>query len=96
MEAVLISKQEFNEMHNFLKEIKEGIKEITSPAEQFIDNREFVKLMKISLRTAQTWRDEGKIGFSQEGKKIYYRMSDIERFLKDRHQKPFGALRQAM
>ncbi len=42
-------------------------------------------------KTAATWRNEGKIGFSQEGKKIYYRMSDIEAFLERFHKKPFAA-----
>jgi uncharacterized membrane protein len=37
--------------------------------------------MNISKRTAQTWRDEGIISFSQVGRKIYYRMSDVQRLL---------------
>ena len=48
------------------------------PKDSFIDNEEFVEVMKISKRTAQSWRDEGIISFSQIGGKIYYRMSDIE------------------
>ena len=91
MNAVVLSKEELDGMQIDLKEIKTHVKKITSPAEDFIDNKEFVKLMGISLRTAQTWRDDGKIGFSQEGKKIYYRMSDIEQFLKDHHRKPFAS-----
>ena len=90
MNAVVLSKEELDGMQIDLKEIKNHVKKITSPAEEFIDNRAFVELMGISLRTAQTWRDEGKIGFSQEGKKIYYRMSDIEKFLADHHRKPFA------
>ena len=39
--------------------------------ETFLDNQEFLLLIKISKRTAQTWRDEGKISFSQVGNKIY-------------------------
>jgi predicted site-specific integrase-resolvase len=38
-------------------------------------------LMGISGRTAQQWRDDGLIQFSQIGNKLYYRMSDINRFL---------------
>ena len=49
--------------------------------ETFLDNQEFLLLMKISKRTAQTWRDEGKISFSQVGNKIYYKLSDIENYL---------------
>ena len=37
--------------------------------------------MNISKRTAQTWRDEGLISYSQVGSKIYYRMSDVQKLL---------------
>ena len=56
------------------------------PKERFIDNAEFLKRMSISKRTAQTWRDEGIISFSQIGSKIYYKMSDVDKMLKE-HQK---------
>jgi hypothetical protein len=37
--------------------------------------------MGISKRTAQTWRDEKRISFSQVGAKIYYRREDVEQLL---------------
>lgn len=55
--------------------------EMESPLTKFITNDEFMKLMEISKRTAQNWRDEGVIAFSQVGHKIYYRLSDIEDLL---------------
>jgi hypothetical protein len=45
--------------------------------------------MKISKRTAQTWRDEGKISFSQVGNKIYYKLSDVEVLLNQHYVKSF-------
>ena len=51
--------------------------------------REFLLLMKISKRTAQTWRDEGKISFSQVGNKIYYKLSDVEKLLTEHYNKSF-------
>ncbi len=90
MEVVVLSKEQFEELQTNLTEIRTHVKKITSPAAHFVDNKEFVKMMGISLRTAQVWRDEGKIGFTQEGKKIYYRMSDIEQFMKDNYKKPFA------
>ena len=53
----------------------------------FIDNSEFIDLMKISKRTAQTWRDNGIIAFSQVGNKIYYRTLDIEELI-NKNYKP--------
>ena len=93
MDILIISKQAVEAIQQELKEIKTQLYNITSPSEHFIDNKAFVKLMGVSFRTAQAWRDEGKIGFSQEGKKIYYRMSDIDAFLKNYHKYPFAELR---
>ena len=88
MEAIILSKSDFETIKDTLQEMKEHLKNITSPAEHFIGTEDFVKLMGVSARTAQVWRNEGKIGFSQMGKKIYYRMSDIEDFLAKHYQPP--------
>lgn len=56
--------------------------------ETFLDNSRIL-LMKISKRTAQTWRDEGKISFSQVGNKIYYKLSDVEKLLQEHYNKSF-------
>ena len=90
MEAVVLSKEHYEAIQADLKEIKTHVKKIAVPNEAFVDNKQFTKLMGVSFRTAQTWRDEGKVGFSQEGKKIYYRLSDIEKFLDDHHKQPFA------
>jgi predicted site-specific integrase-resolvase len=42
---------------------------------------ELMKLLKVSRRTVQNWRDEGTIEFSQINGKIYYRMSAIAKML---------------
>ena len=57
---------------------------------EVLDNEEFIKTMKISRRTAQTWRDEGKISFSQVGNKIYYKLSDVEKTMQDHYNKSFA------
>jgi hypothetical protein len=95
MEAVIISQKNFDLVQQDLNEIKTYMKNITSPVEHFIDNDAFIELMRISSRTAQNWRDDGKIGFSKEGQKIYYRMSDIEKFLEHHHRKPFAKPRNS-
>ena len=91
MEVVILSKDELEALKSDLVEIKTQVNKITIPAEAFVDNAQFLKMMGVSARTAQTWRDEGKVGFSQEGKKIYYRMSDIELFMDRFHRKPFAS-----
>ena len=53
----------------------------------FLDNSQFIELMGISQKTAQTWRDTGVVSFSQIGNKIYYRISDIQQLLNDNYIK---------
>jgi predicted lipase len=55
------------------------------PEDIFFDNQEFMKLMNISKRTAQEWRNKETIHFSQVGNKIYYRLSDIKKLLNDNY-----------
>ena len=88
MDTVTLSKEDFEKIKKELEEIKTQVKKITVPNEAFMDNKQFTKLMDISVRTAHAWRKERKIGYSQEGKKIYYRLSDISIFLDNHHQNP--------
>ena len=89
MEAVIISKEQFNTMLNSLEEIKAKLNEKKDPDDDFIDNQEFLLKMKISKRTAQTWRDEGKVSFSQVGNKIYYKVADVKELLTKHYNKAF-------
>ncbi|MCP3932245.1 MAG: helix-turn-helix domain-containing protein, partial [Bacteroidetes bacterium] len=47
----------------------------------FIDNAQFMRLMNISIRTAQKWRNERIIAYSQVGSKVYYCIKDIKHLL---------------
>ncbi|MGK0365232.1 MAG: hypothetical protein ACI85O_002297 [Saprospiraceae bacterium] len=84
------SQEDYDEIKKDLAEVREYLKSIVKPEEKFFSNQEFLKLMQVSKKTAVTWRNDGKIGFTQEGGKIYYRMSDIELFLEKFHKKPFA------
>jgi hypothetical protein len=48
---------------------------------QIIDNNNFIDLMGISQKTAQSWRDTGVVSFSQVGNKIYYKISDVQELI---------------
>ena len=52
-----------------------------------ITNSQFTKLMGISLKTAQSWRDQNIVNYSQVGNKIYYRASDIKVLLDSNYRK---------
>ncbi len=90
MEAIILSKEQYNALAASIEEIKAKLdKQNKNPEEVFIDNQEFLLMMKISKRTAQTWRDEGKISFSQVGNKIYYKLADVEELLQKHYVKSF-------
>ena len=72
----------FSKMEELTNVIKESNLKIDDP---FVPNKQFLRIMDISTRTAQIWRDEEKIGFSQIAGKIYYRKSDIEKLLNDNY-----------
>jgi len=89
MEAVLLTKSKVEKIKKTLAEYDNPLVTLTLPFEPFLDNKAFFTLMGISKRTAKIWRDAGKIGYSQNGNDIYYRMSDIYKFLDDHHHQPF-------
>ncbi|MFD1616567.1 helix-turn-helix domain-containing protein [Gelatiniphilus marinus] len=90
MEAIILSKNQYEELLNKIDEVKSSLEEKQkNPKDIFVDNQEFLQLMNISKRTAQTWRDEGVVSFSQIGSKIYYRMSDVEKLLEKNYRKAF-------
>ncbi len=88
MDVVLLSSQQYQDLLKRLDQIQQEVSnKQKSPVDTFIDNQEFIQIMNVSKRTAQSWRDEGIISFSQIGSKIYYRMSDVQALL-DKHYKP--------
>ncbi len=54
---------------------------------QVLDNSQLMKCLNVSIKTLQHWRDNGIIGFSQIGTKIYYRIADIQEFLDKNYHK---------
>lgn len=90
MEAVILTAEQYNNLVSRLDELKFSFESNQKPShETFLDNQEFIQLMNISKRTAQTWRDEGKVSFSQIGSKIYYKMKDVEVLLDKNYNKAF-------
>lgn len=90
MEAVILTKEQYQDLVVRMEEIKSAlIDKQKEPKDVFLDNQEFLQLMNISKRTAQTWRDEGIISFSQVGSKIYYRMSDVQKLLDGNYTQAF-------
>ncbi|CAN1570391.1 Helix-turn-helix domain, group 17 [Spirosomataceae bacterium] len=90
MDAIILSKDQFDFINAHLEQIKSYLSnKQKDPKDVFLDNQEFLQLMNISKRTAQSWRDDGVISFSQVGSKIYYRMSDVQALLDKNYRKAF-------
>jgi hypothetical protein len=92
MQVITIQSEAFQEIINKLDEIKaEFIKQKNKQplTDIWLDNAQVCDLLKISIRTLQTYRDEGILSFSQIGSKIYYKASDIETHLNKHHNKAF-------
>ena len=49
---------------------------------QWLDNQDVCMLLNIKPRTLQTYRDNGTIGYTQIGHKMYYRPEDVMKLLK--------------
>ncbi len=52
-----------------------------SPNDEWITGSEARKLLDVCPKTWQTYRDERKIPFSQFGRKIYVKRSDLNAFM---------------
>ena len=90
MNAIILSSDQFDQLVQRLEEIQCSISQKQGKQEEiFLDNQQFLQLMNISKRTAQSWRDEGIISFSQVGSKIYYQMSDVQKLLEKHRRNAF-------
>ncbi len=86
---------EQKEIHELYQELAKKLDAINErlgkkeyePKEKWLDNQEFMQVLRISKRTAQHYRDSGLIAFSQIGGKVYYRLTDIEELLNSHYEK---------
>lgn len=61
----------------------------TLGGERFLTDKEVSARLKVSRRTLQDYRNEGRIAYIQLGGKILYRESDIERMLNDGYRSAY-------
>lgn len=92
MEVITIEKEAFKQIMEKLQSledrfIKMKVEAQTPLSERWLDNQDILLLLKISKRTLQSYRDERKIPYTQIGAKIYYKASDVEKFLKKNYRK---------
>ena len=57
--------------------------------EYYLTDKEVSERLKISRRTLQDYRNEGKIPYCQIGGKIIYRASDLQKILDDNYREAY-------
>ena len=82
-----------NSLNNIEKRLEELSVIVTKRQENIfskviIENDEFQRLFRISPNTADNWRKQGLIAYSQINNKIVYKIEDINLML-DKHYRPF-------
>ncbi|MDD2635951.1 MAG: helix-turn-helix domain-containing protein [Bacteroidales bacterium] len=92
MDVITIESGAFKQIMDKLQSLDNNFLELkmeaaTPLSEKWLDNQDVILLLKISKRTLQSYRDTNKIPYSQIGHKIYYRASDVEKFLKKNYNK---------
>ncbi|SNR14468.1 helix-turn-helix domain-containing protein [Tenacibaculum jejuense] len=56
--------------------------------EQLLDNQDVLTILKVSSRTLQRYRSSGKLPYYAISGKTYYRLSDINHFIKALFKNP--------
>ncbi len=95
MEVVLLESEAYTKLQKTNISLIRALLEeerAQQPVFGWLSHKEAAKLLGACSRTMQTWRDSGVLGFSQVGKKIYYRYEDIDKMLRKYHRKPFRAV----
>ena len=87
--VVVLPESEWVGIKDLLKEVKDTLQtknesEINS---QWIESAEARKMLGVSAKTWQDYRDKRVIPFSQFGRKIYVKRADIEAFLQQHYIK---------
>ncbi len=57
-------------------------KEVFEPDKKLLDNQDLVFLLKVSYRTLQRYRTNGKLPYFMIAHKIYYRTADVREFVR--------------
>lgn len=87
--VVVLPQTEWEGIKGLLNEVKETLQ--TKSTEeingQWIESADARKMLGVSAKTWQDYRDKRVIPFSQFGRKIYVRRADIEAFMQQHYIK---------
>lgn len=84
MDIIAIESRTFEQMKGRFEDFSRQIKSLCGDSqekEKWFGSDDVCKLLQISPRTLQSYRDNGILSYSQIGRKCYYRVSDIENLI---------------
>lgn len=93
MELITKNNKQITAFFQALEEIAVTVEKVTENCkpllngEHYLTDREMSEKLKISRRTLQDYRNQGKITYIQLGGKVLYRESDIEKILNNNYYK---------
>ena len=56
----------------------------------FYTNQEIMEMLDVDPKTLRNYRNEGLLGFTQQGSKYYYSAEDIQAFMKNGYHRAFN------
>ena len=89
MEIINIEKRTWEMMMAKFESFTHRVDEICKLGEdkslqKWLDNHDVCWALQISIRTLQTYREKGLIGYAQIGHKIFYSSKDVDNFINNR------------
>lgn len=87
-EKVALLLEKMNRIMENMESLAENYKPVLG-GERFLTDKELSGMLKVSRRSLQDYRNEGRIPYIQLGGKILYRESDIEQVLKNGYRKAY-------
>lgn len=95
MNVITIEETAFSKIISRIDKLEQTFAEIVNKAknplkDRWLDNQEVLQLLKISIRQLQIFRTRRQIPYTLIGQKLYYKASDIDRFLESRYIKAKG------
>lgn len=87
MAMVMLPQSVWEGVQNDLQEVKKllKVKSADEVNKQWVESTEARKMLGVSQKTWQTYRDKRIIPFSQVGRKIYVRRSDLQKFMESHY-----------
>ncbi|WP_418754884.1 helix-turn-helix domain-containing protein [Eubacterium ventriosum] len=84
MDIIAIESKTFGQMKERFEDFSNQVRKLcgdNQDKKQWLGNDDVCGLLQISLRTLQSYRDNGILPYSQIGRKCYYRVSDVEQLI---------------